>query len=101
LLHKAVPATQSIALLAGFQAETRYMQSAARTPFGPKATTARMPKLSKERAAASANGGQRVWLLGVSGSVINNSIRCFDRLAEPIFATRRANGPSGTGSPLG
>jgi putative ABC transport system substrate-binding protein len=31
LLHKAVPATQSIALLAGFQAETRYMQSAART----------------------------------------------------------------------
>ncbi len=31
LLHKAVPATQSIALLAGFQAETRLMQSAAHT----------------------------------------------------------------------
>jgi putative ABC transport system substrate-binding protein len=31
LLHKAVPTTQSIALLAGLQMETRYMQSAART----------------------------------------------------------------------
>jgi putative ABC transport system substrate-binding protein len=31
LLHKAVPATQSIALLAGLQVETRLMQSAART----------------------------------------------------------------------
>jgi putative ABC transport system substrate-binding protein len=31
LLHKAVPATQSIALLAGLQGETRLMQSAART----------------------------------------------------------------------
>jgi putative ABC transport system substrate-binding protein len=31
LLHKAVPATQSIALLAGVQAEARLMQSAART----------------------------------------------------------------------
>jgi putative ABC transport system substrate-binding protein len=31
LLHKAVPATQSIALLAGLQVETRLMQSAARS----------------------------------------------------------------------
>jgi putative tryptophan/tyrosine transport system substrate-binding protein len=31
LLHKAVPATRSIALLAGLQVETRLMQSAART----------------------------------------------------------------------
>jgi putative tryptophan/tyrosine transport system substrate-binding protein len=31
LLHKAVPATQSIALLTGLQVETRLMQSAART----------------------------------------------------------------------